>query len=101
MEWIKNKSKPALSYGTSFLATNPEMTSEMISPALGPTELENYRSDEEVRLLDAIDNLRSLGLREQLSLPQLIVCGNQSSGKSSVLEAISGLKFPSNDTLVI
>jgi len=100
MDWIREKSRPAISFSTSFLTTDlddPEMT----PPELSPIELGGYRSGEEVELLDVIDNLRSLGLREQLSLPQLIVCGNQSSGKNSVLEAISGLKFPSNDTLVI
>jgi GTPase SAR1 family protein len=30
---------------------------------------------------------------------QLIVCGDQSSGKSSVLEAVSGVRFPTKDSL--
>ncbi|KAI9717664.1 MAG: hypothetical protein M1812_004609 [Candelaria pacifica] len=47
-------------------------------------------------LFDAIDQLRSQGMDDYVSLPQLIVCGNQSSGKSSVLEAISGVRFPTN-----
>src|SRR5271155_227195 len=54
---------------------------------------------EELGLLDAIDSLRSQGVSHYVSLPQLIVCGDQSSGKSSVLEAISGVPFPRNDTL--
>jgi len=37
--------------------------------------------------LDVIDLLRSQGVSHYFSLPQLIVCGNQSSSKSSVLEA--------------
>jgi GTPase SAR1 family protein len=45
-------------------------------------------------LLDVINELRSLGLARVLDLPQLIVCGDQSSGKSSVLEAISRVRFP-------
>jgi hypothetical protein len=47
--------------------------------------------------LDAIDRLRLAGLQAELNLPQLIVCGDQSSGKSSVLEAISGVRFPASD----
>lgn len=45
-------------------------------------------------LLDDIDKLRSQGLERYVELPQLIVCGDQSSGKSSVLQAISRFRFP-------
>jgi len=50
-------------------------------------------------LLNIIDTLRSQGICRYIDLPQLIVCGDQSSGKSSVLEAISGLRFPTKDNL--
>ncbi|OQD91991.1 hypothetical protein PENSOL_c046G03670 [Penicillium solitum] len=40
-------------------------------------------------LLDKIDELRAIGVGGLVELLQIIVCGNQSSGKSSVLEAIS------------
>ncbi|SPO06203.1 related to interferon-regulated resistance GTP-binding protein [Cephalotrichum gorgonifer] len=45
-------------------------------------------------LLDTIDSLRALNVGEIVNLPQIIVVGDQSSGKSSVLEAISHVKFP-------
>ncbi|KAM3553722.1 hypothetical protein ARSEF4850_006795 [Beauveria asiatica] len=48
-------------------------------------------------LLDIIDSLRSQGVSYYVDLPQIIVCGDQSAGKSSVLEAISGMKFPTKD----
>jgi GTPase SAR1 family protein len=45
-------------------------------------------------LLDTIDGLRALGVGDFVQLPQIIVVGDQSSGKSSVLEAISRVRFP-------
>ncbi len=61
--------------------------------------LQNLQSAEQLKLLDVVDSLRACGLSEIVSLPQLIVCGDQSSGKSSVLEAISGVPFPRQETL--
>lgn len=53
--------------------------------------------NEHAELLDVTDRLRNLGLGHHMPLPQLVVCGDQSSGKSSVLESISGVKFPVSD----
>ena len=50
-------------------------------------------------LLDIIDKLRSQGISRFVDLPQIIVCGDQSSSKSSVLEAISHMSFPAKDNL--
>ncbi|KAF3037602.1 hypothetical protein E8E12_000726 [Didymella heteroderae] len=56
--------------------------------------LDDLCSKEQLDLLDSVDRLRSQGIDHYVSLPQIIVCGDQSSGKSSVLEAISGVSFP-------
>ncbi|RJE19220.1 dynamin GTPase [Aspergillus sclerotialis] len=54
---------------------------------------------EQSKLLDKIDELRVIGIGGLVELPQLIVCGNQSSGKSSVLEAISRVRFPAKSNI--
>jgi len=56
-------------------------------------------STDQLELLDSIDHLRLQGINNYVSLPQIIVCGDQSSGKSSVLEAISGVSFPVKSNL--
>ncbi|KAH0544346.1 hypothetical protein FGG08_001487 [Glutinoglossum americanum] len=55
---------------------------------------EGIESAERVRLLEIIDKFREYGIREDISLPQLVVIGDQSSGKSSLLEGLTGLPFP-------
>jgi hypothetical protein len=71
-------------------------------------QLDNERR---VRILGVIDRLRELGVSENVSLPQvrwqlrywyfskadvvkLVVVGDQSSGKSSLLEGLTGISFP-------
>ena len=50
-------------------------------------------------LLDKIDKLFACKVGEYVDLPQLVVVGDQSSGKSSVLEALTSLPFPRESTL--
>ncbi|EAQ87695.1 hypothetical protein CHGG_04314 [Chaetomium globosum CBS 148.51] len=57
------------------------------SPLRGKETL--LQSKDHRDLLDVIDRLRLQGLSRYVDLPQIIVCGEQSSGKSSALEAIS------------
>jgi GTPase SAR1 family protein len=49
--------------------------------------------DEEI-LFNVIEELRELNIANPLPLPQIIVCGAQSSGKSSTLEALAKIPFP-------
>jgi hypothetical protein len=67
---------------------DPEMGSS-IESSLGVQGL----ADEQRGLLDLIDKLQFAQL-DNVKLPQIVVVGDQSAGKSSVLEALSGTPFP-------
>lgn len=47
-------------------------------------------------IIDKINRIRSYGLSKMVTIPQIAILGDQSSGKSSVLEAITKLSFPRN-----
>ncbi|KAG4443380.1 hypothetical protein IFR05_001169 [Cadophora sp. M221] len=49
--------------------------------------------------IQKIDALYALRLDQYVSLPQLVVVGDQSSGKSSVLEGLTNLPFPRDSGL--
>ena len=69
-------------------------------PAVHLTDsLEDFQSDEQRLVLDTVAQIRKSGLEAVLPLPQIAVCGNQSSGKSSVLEALTEVPFPRSDNL--
>lgn len=57
--------------------------------------------EEKVRpCINLIDSLRTLGVEQDLALPAIAVIGDQSSGKSSVLEALSGVALPRGSGIV-
>jgi len=47
------------------------------------------QSNDHRELFDTVDGLRTKGISRYVDLPQIIVCGDQSAGKSSALEAIT------------
>ncbi|GAB7364432.1 hypothetical protein MBLNU230_g4973t1 [Neophaeotheca triangularis] len=51
--------------------------------------LRQLQSEDQAQLLDVVDKLRSINLlHDGLDLPQLLVCGDQSAGKSSFCQTI-------------
>lgn len=74
------------------------MTSDLASH-LSQKTANFIRSNNHRDLLDIVDKLRSQGVSHYVDLPQIIVCGSQSSGKSSTLESLSGISFPTSEGL--
>ncbi|KAL7935214.1 P-loop containing nucleoside triphosphate hydrolase protein [Trichoderma chlorosporum] len=50
-------------------------------------------------LLEKVDKLRDFNIGRLVPLPQLVVVGDQSSGKSSLLESLTGIPFPKDQGL--
>ena len=84
----------ATSEQTSYAADTPGTPLFGVSAHLGSYQTKEYR-----RLLDIIDEVRKFDINHVLQIPQIVVCGNTSAGKSSVLEAISHIKFPRGDNV--
>ncbi|KAI7493549.1 hypothetical protein KC367_g8546 [Hortaea werneckii] len=66
---------------------------------MGTSSLDALQSQDSRRVMDIVDKLRRSGLSGIVQLPQLVVSGDQSSGKSSVLEAITEIPFPRKENL--
>lgn len=62
----------------------------------GPAAIsENPFENEASRVLfDAIDKLRSCGADKHIDIPQLVIVGGQSTGKSSLLQGLTEIPFP-------
>ncbi|XP_036301199.1 interferon-induced GTP-binding protein Mx2 [Pipistrellus kuhlii] len=87
----------------SSMTLNPQMPRETRSPPRTKGLENNLYSqyEEKVRpCIDLIDSLRALGVEQDLALPAIAVIGDQSSGKSSVLEALSGVALPRGSGIV-
>lgn len=72
-------------------SAKPDMDRDV---SLSSDILSQLNTTEAKALHDIGDSLSACGVGRIVNLPQIIVVGEQSSGKSSVLEAISHVRFP-------
>ena len=79
----------------------PSPTSSTASPDLPASsrDIDRFYHVKVRPLLDAVDQLRGLLANEPIRLPSIVVVGDQSSGKSSVLEALSGVSLPRGQSI--
>jgi hypothetical protein len=91
-------------FGMSSPSTQKDMVSSqtpsgVVADAVTTSSLEALQSEKQRKVMEIINSLRHSNLGGILQLPQLVVCGDQSSGKSSVLEAIIEIPFPRKENL--
>lgn len=55
------------------------------------------QQSQQSKLLDKLSELRALGIDVD-EPPLLVACGARASGKSSVLETITGVSFPADES---
>ncbi|KAJ0801804.1 putative dynamin GTPase [Helianthus annuus] len=87
----------------SFLFNNDTTTSNVgaITQPFSNDQKQNFPPlvstyNDKIRpILDAVDKLRGLNVTQHgIPLPTIVVVGDQSSGKSSVLESLAGISLP-------
>ncbi|KAF3066704.1 Interferon-induced GTP-binding protein Mx1 [Trichoderma lentiforme] len=59
----------------------------------------HLRTSKSSQRLNQVEKIRAHGVGDLISLPALVVCGDQSTGKSSVLEGVTGIPFPRQEGL--
>ncbi|KAK7190960.1 hypothetical protein DPSP01_009163 [Paraphaeosphaeria sporulosa] len=83
--------------GDDEAASTPEPV--IATPPIDAPVFDELLTSNQAALLNLIDKLRNHGVSDIIDFPQIIVCGDQSSGKSSVLEAISRVSFPKDSAV--
>ncbi|KAJ5787101.1 Dynamin [Penicillium paradoxum] len=76
----------------------PQLAAEQVALDRLRTNI-GLQSSKTSKRMNQIDRLRANGVDNIIALPQLVVSGDQSAGKSSVLEGITGIPFPRQDGL--
>ncbi|KAH0624821.1 hypothetical protein JD844_032655 [Phrynosoma platyrhinos] len=103
---VPNVFVPVKNEGYKFnqLSTQEEDSNDLLQQKQQNKKPENplfNQYEEKIRpCIDLIDSLRALGVEKDLALPAIAVIGDQSSGKSSVLEALSGVALPRGSGIV-
>lgn len=87
-----SKRSPTLSLDDCTVFRHRSMTDH--GPGDGDTGASGLQSTQSARRLQQISSLRAREIREEIDLPQLVVCGDQSASKSSVLDGITSIPFP-------
>lgn len=80
-------------------AEEPVHSRKVKSKSLSNQSLESLQNENARHVMDTVDRLRKAGLGAIIQLPQIVTVGDQSSGKSSTLEAITGIPFPRKENL--
>ncbi|GKT89184.1 vacuolar sorting protein VPS1 [Colletotrichum tofieldiae] len=65
-----------------------------ISKGGNPIPENPFDSESSRILFDAIDRLQSCGVSQEVAIPQLVIVGGQSTGKSSLLQSLTDIPFP-------
>ncbi|XP_058517584.1 interferon-induced GTP-binding protein Mx2 [Ochotona princeps] len=96
--WLEEVKVPAaFPKDSSFLSLSEQQTPKVKGPKCNLYAV----YEQKVRpYIDLIDSLRALGVEQDLALPAITVIGDQSSGKSSVLEALSGVALPRGSGII-
>lgn len=62
-----------------------------------PRKKEGMQTYSALELVNLVNQLRSCGAQIELDIPSIVVAGNQSVGKSSLLSQICGFSLPKGD----
>ncbi|KAI0067648.1 hypothetical protein BV25DRAFT_1834706 [Artomyces pyxidatus] len=89
-------SSTALSDDASFSSTpsSPLGEHEFEADRVGVGLSNAHLSPKRRQMLDLMNELHSMGVQTDIDLPQIAVIGQQSAGKSSLIEAITGVRLP-------
>ncbi|KAF7304101.1 hypothetical protein MIND_00641600 [Mycena indigotica] len=87
--WILSRFFSSLSFAPP---TTTRLT--MSSTGLGLSDPSAASAQARRAMLDLVNRLQNTGVQLDIDLPRIAVIGNQSAGKSSLIEAISGISLP-------